>query len=216
MAAIAIIDDNTEQSDTVKTNIEIELEKIDSSIKVITSQPFREIKTYFDFIEKNQVCVLILDEKLNDQPIDDQGPIDYKGSELITILRKALKDLPIYALTTYATDYDVTQKDREYEGVIKRGDFYNNADQFVPKFWRAAKNFLKENIDEFSEYNELAKAVSGGNSDPELLKKLQALQVKLELPFSGFDDRNTWLNEYEKQISELTELNNIIKAKLNN
>jgi len=214
MARIAIIDDNTDQSDTVQHNIEIGLEQIGSSLEVITSVPFREVEGYFEFITKNDVCVLILDEKLNDQANDDKGPVEYKGSELVSALRKKLKDFPIFALTVIPTDEDLKSKYDQYEDIISRAEFYDDANKFVPKLWRAAKNYLKENTDAYSEFNEIAKEVSGGNTDPELIKKLQALQTKLELPFSGFDDRSEWLNKYKQQIKSLEELNKLIKSKL--
>lgn len=213
MSRIAIIDDNTDQSSTVQNNIEIALAEIGSDLEVITSIPFDDPNEYFSFIERNEICVLILDEMLNDQSNSAKGPVDYKGSDLVTALRTKLPDFPIFALTVIPTDSDLKEKYSQYEDIISRKEFYDDANKFVPKFWRAAKNYLKENVDNFSEFNDLTKEISGGNKDPELLRKLQALQIKLELPYSGFEDRNTWLNEYEKQISLLEELNSIIKAK---
>lgn len=216
MARIAIIDDDTDKSTTVQNNIEIGLTEIGSDLEVITSTPFRDPNDYFSFIEQNEVCVLILDEMLNDQAINEDGPVSYKGSELVVALRRKLPDFPIFALTVIPSDGDLNDKYNQYEEIISRKEFYDNANKFVPKFWRAAKNYLKENIDELSQFNELTKEISGGNNDPELIKKLQAIQIKLELPFSGFDDRNAWLTEYESQINALEKLNEIIKAKLKN
>ena len=214
MARIAIIDDDTDKSGTVQSNIEIGLAEIGSDLEVITSTPFRDPNDYFNFIEQNEVCVLILDEMLNDQAINDSGPVSYKGSELVTALRSKLPDFPIFALTVIPTDGDLNDKYNQYEEIISRKEFYEDANKFIPKFSRAAKNYLKENIDELSQFNELTKEISGGNNDPELIKKLQAIQVKLELPFSGFDDRNAWLSEYEIQINSLEKLNEVIKSKL--
>jgi hypothetical protein len=214
MSSIAIIDDNTGQSETVKTNIEIALDEIGSNLVVITAVPFKNPNDYFQFIEENDICVMILDEMLNDQANDENGPVGYKGSDLVTALRTKLPDFPIFALTVIPSDADLKDKYSQYEEIISRKEFYDDANKFVPKFWRAAKNYLKENIDELSEFNVLTKEISGGNKDPDLIKKLQALQIKLELPFSGFDDRNAWLSEYEVQINSLETLNEIIKSKL--
>ncbi len=214
MATIAIIDDNKDQSGTVRTNIEIALSELKSDLKVLASVPFTDPNDYFDFIEQNEICVLILDEMLNDQANDGNAPVDYKGSDLVTAIRTKLPDFPIFALTVIPTDGDLKEKYSQYEDIISRKEFYDDSNKYVPKFWRAAKNYLKENIDELSDFNVLTMEISGGNKDPELIKKLQALQVKLELPFSGFDDRNAWLNEYESQINSLEKLNKIIKSKL--
>ncbi len=215
MASIAIIDDNNDQSGTVEANILIGLRELGSSLTVITSLPFRNPEEYFNFIDTNEVCVLILDEMLNDQASGEHGPVDYKGSDLVGILRTRLPEFPIFALTVIpTTDGDLNAKYSLYEEIITRKEFYENSNKYIPKFCRAAKNYLKENIDELSQFNELTVEISGGNQDPELAKKLQALQVKIELPFSGFNDRNLWLIEYEKQIECLERINEIIKSKL--
>lgn len=216
MATIAIIDDNPEQSGTILTNLEIAINEFKSDFKVIASLPFRDTKEYFSFIENNEVCVLILDEKLNDQIIDDSGPIDYKGSQLVTYIREVLKDFPIYSVTNFVAADELKEKESEFEDVIPRRDFIDHTNKYLPRILRAAQKYLKENLEELSEFNSLTKEISGGNQDPELIKKLQALQIKLELPYSGFDDRNAWLIEYESQINSLEELNAIIKSKLEN
>ena len=214
MSFIAIIDDDIEQSETVKLNIELGLEEIGSNLKVLTTTPFRRFEDYLLFIEKNDVVVLILDEKLNDQSFDEIGPVDYTGSELIISLRKHLKDIPIFGLTIIHTDEDLLSKYEYFDDIISRADFYENYRKYVPKFWRAAKNFLKETNDGFNEFNQVAKEVSSGNNSPQLINRLQVLQAKLELPFSGFDDRSSWLNEYESLINQLEEINSILRKKL--
>lgn len=214
MATVAIIDDNPEQSETILRNLEIAISEFNSELKAITSLPFKDPNEYFNFIDKYDVCVLILDEKLNDQPIDEYGPIDYKGSQLVTFLREKLKDFPIYSVTNFVAADELKEKESEFEEVIHRGDFIEQTNKYFPRILRASKNYLKENLDELSEFNDLTIAISGGNKNPELIKKLQALQVKLELPFSGFNERNIWLNEYENQINLLEKLNEIIKSKM--
>ncbi len=215
MATIAIIDDNPDQSGTILNNLEIAIQEFNSDLNVIALLPFKDPNEYFNFIDSKEICVLILDEKLNDQAIDKNGPVEYKGSQLVTLLREKLKDFPIYSVTAAAVTDELREKESEFEEVIPRGDFIEHTNKYFPRILRAAKNYLKENLDELSEFNILTTEISSGNNDPELIKKLQALQIKLELPFSGFDDRNSWLNEYQKQIQSLEELNAIIKAKLN-
>lgn len=216
MAKIAIVDDNTDHSGTVKNNIELELAALGSSLEVMTVVPFKEINDYFAFIEANDVCVLILDEKLNDQGVDQEGPVSYKGSDLVSALRTQLKNMPIFALTVIPTEHNLLQKFSEYELIISRTEFYDNSEKYVPIFLRAAKSYLNDNLNDLSAFNDLTRSVAGGNDDNEAKKKLQALQVKMELPFSGFADRDSWLDEYEKQIAALEEINQIIKDKLDN
>jgi hypothetical protein len=187
---------------------------MNSTVEVITTLPFKEINNYFSFIEVNAVCVIILDEKLNDQAVDEEGAVSYKGSDLVTALRVQLKNMPIFALTVIPEEHNLLEKFSEYEQIISRDEFYNSPDKYVPIFLRAAKNYLRDNQSDLSVFNDLTKNIAGGNEDDETLQKLKALQVKMELPFSGFEDRNAWLDEYEKQITTLQEINELIKNKL--
>lgn len=211
---IAVIDDNADQRTTVITNLELGLQDLGSDLEIIGIEPFHEPNDYFNFIQSNDVCLIILDEKLHDQPNSNGLPVKYKGSELIGFLREKLKELPIFAMTVIPTDSELLAKYSQYEGIINRQDFYDYTEKYVPKFWRAAKNYLEENISELDEFNQLTKLVAGGDSDPEKIKKLQALQVRLEIPFSGFDSRKDWIDEYQKQLDALETLNTKIKSKL--
>lgn len=211
MALIAIIDDNPEQSSTILTNIEIAIEEFGSDLEIMARLPFKNPNDYFAFINEKNVCVLILDEKLNNQAVDEDGPVNYKGSELVTFLRKSLKDFPIFSITNFDSVDELNEKYSEFEEIIKKSDFIEDTNRYFPKILRAAKNFLRENYEELSEFNELTKEVSGGNQDPDLLKKLQALQVKLDMPLVGFENRSNWLSEYENHITELENLNKKIR-----
>lgn len=211
---IAVIDDNADQRATVITNLEMGLEDIGSDLEIIGIEPFHEPNDYFNFIQSNDVCVILLDEKLHDQANSNGHPVTYKGSELVDFLREKLKDLPIFAMTVIPTDSELIAKYNQYEGIISRQDFYDHTDKYTPIFWRAAKNYLQENISELDEFNRLTTEVAGGDNDPEKIKKLQALQVRLEIPFSGFDSRKEWIDEYQKQLDALEILNEKIKNKL--
>lgn len=206
MANIAIIDDNPEQSGTVKNNLIIGLEELGSDLEVITLFPFHNLNDYFTFIEANEVCVLILDEKLNDQTFDEIGPVEYKGSQLVKILRERLKDFPIFSISVISTDKDLNQQYNQFEEIISRRDFYEEPMKYVPKIWRAAKTFLLEQDKAFKEYGELTNKVANGDVNKDVISRFKELQLKLDLPISGFDDRTTWLNNYEEQINKLEEL----------
>jgi len=217
MPQIAIIDDNPEQSSTLKKTLDHYLQKFGSDLTVIIQYPYADIEQYFDFINQNEICVLILDERLNDQTTPEGAPVDYKGNELVGELRKKLKDIPIFMVTTYSPDDDLLAKFSEFEYILTRGEITEEADgyKFVPIIIRSAQRYLDANNEELSEFNELTQKVAAGNSDPSLIQRLEALQVKLELPNSGFDDRKVWLDEYENHIKELEALKNDLQQKLN-
>lgn len=213
MASIAIIDDNIDQSDTLKIALKQYLENLENPLDVITQFPFKDINKYFDFINQNEVCVLILDERLNNQSSEVQEPVDYKGNQLVSIIRERYKDFPIFSVTTYADDDELKEKFSEFEYIIKRDDFVEEGNKYVPIILRAAQRFWESNLNELNEYAILAKEIAGGNNDQEKIKRLKTLQVKLVLPITGFEDRQTWLNEYEQHIKDLEELKKKVETK---
>lgn len=217
MSQIAIIDDNPEQSGTLKKFLQHYLNRFGSDLIVIDQYPFANIELYFDFIHENDVCVLILDEKLNDQATPEGGPVSYKGNELVSELRKKLKDFPIFMVTTFSTEAELVAKTSEFEYILSRAEITQDDDgyKYVPIIIRSAQRYLDSNNEELSEFNKLTKRVAAGDRDPEIVKRLEALQVKLELPSTGFDDRKIWLDEYEDHIKELEVLKNDLQKKLN-
>lgn len=217
MPQIAIIDDNPELSGTLKKTLEHHLKKFGSNLTVISQFPFAKIPQYFDFIIENDVCLLILDERLNDQATPEGSPVDYKGNQLVTLLRKQLKDFPILMITTFSNEEDVLEKESEFEYLLNRDDITENqetANLYIPRIIRSAQRFLESNSKELCEYNELTQKVAAGEKDPEIIQRLEALQVKLELPTTGFDDRKVWLDEYEKHIEELEVLKKELYSKI--
>ena len=217
MPQIAIIDDNIDQSGTLKKTLDHYLQKFGTSLTVIAQFPFQKIEDYFAFIDENEVCVLILDERLNDQSSPESGPVNYKGNELVVELRKRLKDFPIFMVTTYVPDDDLIAKFNQFEYIITREEITEDEEggyKYVPIIIRSAQRYLDLNNKELSEYNELTKLVASGKKDPHLIERLTALQVKLELPLSGFDDRKAWLDEYQTHIESLEKLKQQLWEKL--
>src|SRR5690348_6700583 len=95
MQKIAIIDDNSSQSGTLKKIFNYYLKKANSDMVAIDQFPFRNPDDYLDFIYENNVRLLILDEKLNQLPTPEGVPVEYRGNELVDFLRERLKDFPI-------------------------------------------------------------------------------------------------------------------------
>lgn len=215
MQKFLIVDDNTEQSSTVLKNIKLELAKLNVVFEVEAIFPFVDPNMYNEYITANNVCVVILDEKLNERANPAGTTVNYMGHNLVTLLREKEKDLPIYTITNYGADADVQNIYSEYDHIINRNDFYDHTDKYVPIMVRAAQKFSERSAEDLSEFNDLARQIAGGNNDPKLIEKLKALQTKLELPFTGFDDRKNWLDAYEKEIAELETLKTKLTQKIN-
>lgn len=214
MSQIAIIDDNIEQCGTLKKTLDYYLKRYGSKVTVICQFPFSNIDNYFDFINENDICLLILDERLNDQVSNDGSHVNYRGNELVVSLREKLKDFPIVMITTYSNDEELRQRENEFEYLLNRNEITESADIHIPRMIRSAQRFLDSNNEELSEFNKLTIQIASGDTSPDLLKRLEALQVKLELPMTGFDDRSIWLEQYEKHIKELQALKKELEQKL--
>jgi|SRR5579872_6513067 len=208
MPRIGIIDDNSDQSGTLAKTISFYLKKINSDFSVVVQFPFKDLDNYLEFVEKNEVCVLILDEKLNDRATPEGGPVSYKGNELVTFLRERLKEFPIIMVSNYIDDDDLQAKFSQFDLMVSRSELTDGDDngKFIPIIIRLGQRFLDSHTKELSEYNVLTQEIASGISSNAKLERLEALQVKLELPFTGSDDRQAWLNEYAAHIEELEKL----------
>ncbi len=217
MQNFLIVDDNNEQSETVQSNIEIELEKLNAKdFGVICIFPFENIEDYFEYILSENVSVLILDEKLNDQSNKEGKTVDYMGHNLVSKIRERFKDLPIYTVTSFSNDADVQNVFSEYDQVISRKDFYKASEKYVPVMLRAAIKFVDRNSIILSELTELSQQIASGDISVEKLERIKALQTAIQLPITGFDDRQSWLNEYEEQVNELKTLRDELIKKIGN
>ncbi len=204
MQNFLIVDDNKEQSETVQSHIQYELEKLHAiDFGVICIFPFEKVEEYFDFMNDSNICVLIVDEKLNDQSNEQGETVDYLGHNLVTVIRERNKDLPIYTITNYSDDSDVQGALSEYDQIISRKNFYNTPEKYVAVMFRAASKFVDRYTNILSELTKLSQEIASGDNSSEKRERIKALQTALELPLLGFDDRLNWLNEYEQQLSEL-------------
>ncbi len=216
MSIIAIIDDNKDQSTTLKRTLNIYLKRQSTNLTVIDQTPFKNVEDYFPFFAANDVSAIILDERLNDVAVDGE-PVDYKGNQLVEILRERLKDFPIYMITAHAGDAELREKENQFEMVINRLDITSNqtmAANFVSRLARSAQRYIDANKDELKEFTELSLKAANGEASPENVERLKALQTVLELPISNFDDRKIWLDRYENELKYLEELKNKIQNKL--
>jgi CheY-like chemotaxis protein len=209
-----IVDDNTQHSELVKENLELEFQKLGVSYNIATIFPFQTFEEYFTYISENNVCLIILDEKLNDQPDSRGNNVNYLGHNLVTILREREKDIPIYTVTNFSTNDDVQGAFQEYDHIISRRDFIEHTDKYVPMMIRASSKFVDRHSETLSELSKLSEEIASGNTSGEKYKRVLALQAALQLPLIGFDDRLSWLNEYENQINELEEIRKELITKL--
>lgn len=217
MNSIGIIDDNKDQRETLRLALETHLENYGSSFKVIDIFPFvtENFEEYFEWIHDNEIVCLIFDERMHDQTENDHGPVGYRGNELVSIIRNKFKDIPIYVITSHKGDEDLQSKFSDFEDIIERQEFIDEGVKYVNRFIRASQRYLDENNDELEELQQLSQLVASGRNSEEELKRLKALQAKLNISLdSSLGERKEWLDEYEQRINSLEALKNEIESRI--
>jgi len=212
MAKIAIVDDNKEQRETLRISLKLYLKKKKSSLEVIDIFPFDTYEKYYPWIQDEEICSLIFDERLQNDSEGDLGPVGYKGNDLVIKIRERFKDIPIFTVSAHIDDEELQARFNEFEYIISRDNF---DEKYVDIIIRSSQRYLQENQKELSEFDDLTRKIAAGESDIQDIERLKALQLKLHIPLmNDLKDREDWLVEYEKQITSLEEINKILLAKL--
>lgn len=212
MARIAIVDDNKEQRETLRISLRLYLKRKGSSLEVIDIFPFDTYEKYYQWIIDEDVCLLIFDERLQNDSEGGLGPVAYRGNDLVIKIRERFKDIPIFTVSAHIDDEELQARFNEFDYIISRDSF---DEKYVDIIIRSSQRYLEENQKELTEFDELTRKIAAGEGDPSSLERLKALQLKLQIPFiNDLKDRESWLDEYEKQIQALEEINRILAEKL--
>lgn len=210
MERIAIVDDSKDQRETYKKLLSLFLRRKNSFLEVIDVFPFKDYNDYYPWIVDENIVALIFDEKLYNDSTNGFDPVDYNGSFLVEKIRQRFKDIPIFTLTNFPDDEDLQRNFSQYEYILSKSDF---TEKHVDIILRASQRYLAENQQQLSEYDILTRKIASGKAEENDISRLNALQVKLQIPFcADLNDREDWLKEYESQITSLEQ----IKIKLEN
>jgi hypothetical protein len=204
---IAVIDDNVDARNFVTSAIEDAITNLEIGTEwsVLESAPFPKLKDYTDWVNKQQVGVLVVDERLGEVPDADGKTANYKGSDLVGVLRKQFKDMPIYGVTSHPADPSLKEHFALFDEVVERDIFMSKASQYVERFLRTYKNFLDLNEKELSELSVISKKIAQGKATNAQKKRAEAIQQNLEIPVTtlALSSRKELLDEYEKTIKEI-------------
>jgi len=189
------------------------LKKRGSALDVIDIFPFASYEEYNPWIIDQEICVLILDERMHNDSEGELGPVGYRGNELVLKIREHFKDIPIFTVTAHIDDEELQARFSEFEYIISRENF---DEKYVDIIIRAGQRYLDQNEKELTEFEILTRKIAAGDVDAGDEEKLKALQIKLQMPLmSGLQDRENWLEEYEKQIVSLEQIKHSLQEKLN-
>lgn len=200
MPTIGIIDDRSKQRETLKRSLDLELLEGWNSID---EDPLPRLEDYPRWLMENDICVLLLDEKLH-----EQVSVDYDGHDVVNFLRRKLPTLPIFVITAYSTEDELLKSSKDVEDIISKREFPKNANRYVSRIIRSAQRFLESFQKELSELAKLSKKIAQGKSNKRDKEKVEAIQNKISLafPYDALASRSEWLSEFESKLKDLEKM----------
>ncbi len=209
---LAIVDDRKETRNVVVDVIANALDNLEMTGKwsVLGVPPLSTLKEYPEWIIRENVGILIVDERLGEVPNASGKIADYKGSDLVALLRTQYKEMPIYGVTAYHADDSLQEHFSLFDDVVERSDFAAKTVQYIGRFLRTYQNFFEENEKELTELSKISKKIAIGTASKSEKNRAEAIQRNLEIPVSTISiaNRKEWLDDYEKILNIFTETQN--------
>lgn len=205
MKNIGLIDDKDKSRRAFMLKLNLELEKTFPGWSVIDSKPFTEPDTYRQWILENEISVLIIDERLDEEKLEDGTYVKYFGSDLVKELRNYFKDIPIYCITNIEITEQLKNALGYFNLILSRNKFDDDIDNYLNSFIRSGISFYTEFQRELGRLGELSEMIAKGNASEEDLKEIHSLQTTLLIPhWTGeLKSRENYLTELENKIDEI-------------
>jgi len=215
---IAIIDDRKDVRERLLKGVSRYFEANDIKLIVKDYPPFENINEYPEWIVHNKIVLLIVDERLKEQPISEKLFSTYDGHELVANIRTFNKEIPIYIITTHSEEEDLTENLGDYDDIIERAKFEEDSDQYMKRIFRSTQRYVDNFEKEYKRLSELSTKSATNDITEDEKSELKALQAKLEIPLSSISkvSRTEWINEMEDEVSKLKDLESRIKDYLKN
>lgn len=230
MPTIAFVDDRRDNLETITGLIELGLRKIEAKLwSSVNSLPLENLVDYTSWISENDVSVLVLDERLNEASQPGRRPVKYNGHDVVDQVRKTFRTLPIFVITAYPDVDALKQRFGAIEGIIARREFRAapvsssgrrsagpSYVDYVSRMVRVGTNFYEEHQAELTQLGILAEKIALGSASEDEKNRAKALQTNLSLPFlvEPLTEREEWLSKFERQVSNLSELERKIRQHL--
>lgn len=205
MKNIGLIDDKDISRRAFMLKLNLELENKFPDWHVIDSKPFKEVETYRQWILENEISILLLDERLDEERLGDGSYVSYFGSDLVKELRLYFKDFPIYCITNVEITEKLINSLNYFNLTLSKRKFDEDMDNYLNLFIRSGISFYTEYKKELSRLGELSNIVAKGEETSENIIEIQSLQTKLVLPHLTEDikNREEYLAEIQEQIDKI-------------
>lgn len=208
MLRLGIIDDNEQSRNTLITSIQLIIEEMEiKNCEVVGTAPLSTISDYFNWIQQENLSVLILDERLIDRT-NGERKSEYNGHDLVHFFRQRLKDLPIFMITAVkdtATD-ELNSVFGDFESIMTREEYNNHNKECCQRFIRAGCRFMDLHGEQLIRLNQLSEKATKTELTSEEKYELRKIHEYLSLPFNDVAFKAEMLGELEKLNSRLLEL----------
>jgi hypothetical protein len=217
MKNIGLIDDKDKSRRAFMLKLKLKLEENYPSWSILDSKPLKEKEDYKQWILENDISILIVDERLDEERLDDGSYVNYFGSDLVKELRTYFKDFPIYCITNVEITEKLNQTLHYFNLILSRQKFDDDIDNYLNSFIRSGISFYTEFKKELSRLGELSNIIANGEETPENIDEIQSLQTKLILPHIVEDikSREEYLEKLENQIESIKSMQNELVKLLN-
>ncbi len=176
---IAFLDDRKGPRQTVIRGVRTKLPKGWDCLECPLLANPRE---YPSWLINNRIVVLMVDQLLDEQALDSSAPVQYKGHQVIGIIREQLPDFPIIVVTRAVEDHDLQEHFGEADDIVNRTELLKKTDQYVTRIVRLGHAYLAQYEEELATLTELSKKKAAGEITNEEVEVLNAVQAKLGLP----------------------------------
>lgn len=187
MSTILVVDDRAKERNKVVALVSHSLPE-GSTWTARGIEPLAAIDEYGALITEDDIAVLILDEKLQEQAAELTGvAVNYNGHELVSFLRPRFPDLPIYVVTAYDAEEDVQNAASKVEGIINRMEFNKDPKVHTARMIRSGHRFAKALEGDLNYLSAISEKLAVGKADDDEVKKMTSIREKLSLPFPTRD-----------------------------
>lgn len=187
MATILVVDDRAAERKKVVDLAKLSLPK-GSEWAAEGIDPLPTVEEYPSMLTEHDVAVLILDEKLNEQPAADTGAsVQYSGHELVEYLRPFFPELPIFIVTGAKVEAALLDAASQVEGIINRREFGEEPKTHTARMIRSGQRFSEALKKDLSTLAELSQKVALGEATPENVIQLNGIREKLSIAIPSQD-----------------------------
>lgn len=213
MPAIAILDDRSQDRETIGRVVASTLRKLNESDtwSVVSDEPPSATRDVFQWLDENDATVLVTDWKLN-EGAKGKRVVNYEADRLIKEIRDKRPTFPIFVITGFEAEARTHLKD--VENILSRQDFARNAETVIPQMLRAGLRRYDEQRDLLGKMDRLARRVASGSATTADRKELEGLQGYFQADLPAILSLDTVLAELEVATKSAGALQKKVQARI--